>query len=324
MKICLVTPPSPVLNGNRITAHRLEQIFLDLGHQAILDEAYRGETCDLLVALHARKSAESIARFSELHPDLPLVVVLTGTDIYGDLKASPEAGRSLELATRLVVLQKKGLEMLDQKLHAKTRVIYQSVEPLEAEPLVQKAFPDGCFQVCVIGNLRPEKDPLRTALAARGLPASSTIKVLHVGCALNQDLERQALNEETVNPRYRWLRGQPYRDTRLLLAESHLLSITSLMEGGSNVLSEALASSVPVVASRIAGLIGTLGHDYPGFFPAEATAALAQLLHRAETDPAFYEELKGRCAALKPLVSIEAERSQWRVLLQEPELTADH
>jgi glycosyltransferase involved in cell wall biosynthesis len=89
------------------------------------------------------------------------------------------------------------------------------------------------------------------------------------------------------------------------------------MEGSSNVLSEALASSVPVIASRIPGLMGTLGEHYPGYFTAGDTRALARLMRRAESDSRFYETLKARCARAKHLVSPDRERRAWRKLLKE-------
>ena len=46
---------------------------------------------------------------------LPLVVALTGTDLYGDIHTSPEAQTSLDLATRLVVLQPMGIRELPER-----------------------------------------------------------------------------------------------------------------------------------------------------------------------------------------------------------------
>jgi len=89
------------------------------------------------------------------------------------------------------------------------------------------------------------------------------------------------------------------------------------MEGSSNVLSEALASGVPVLASKIPGLMGTLGNAYPGFFPVGDTPALARLLRRTETDANFYLSLKTACRNLSPVVSPNRERTVWSHLLNE-------
>jgi putative glycosyltransferase (TIGR04348 family) len=313
MKIRIVTPAGPMdRNGNSITALRWARILKQLGHRVFVDETYRGEACNLLIALHARKSADSIRLFKKQYPDLPLVVALTGTDLYRDIRTSRAAQQSLDLADRLIVLQPMGLAELPRRLRRKTRVIYQS-----ASRVRRQMRRHHIFKVCVIGHLRAEKDPLRTARAARHLPASSKIQVVHVGRAMNEEMGTRARAEAARNPRYRWLGELAHWKTRRLLAGSHLLSLTSRMEGSANVLSEAIASSVPVVASKISGLIGTLGKHYPGYFPAGDTRALVRLLRRAESESRFYRQLKSHCAGLRPLADPRQERAAWKALLSE-------
>jgi len=89
------------------------------------------------------------------------------------------------------------------------------------------------------------------------------------------------------------------------------------MEGSCNAMCEALALGVPVIASRISGLIGTLGDDYPGYFPAEDTQALAEQLRRAETDHAFLSELREHCGQAAKLLAPEREQQAWANLLAE-------
>jgi putative glycosyltransferase (TIGR04348 family) len=314
MKILLVTPaPSGSRKGNRVTAERWARLLGDLGHHVTVAVEYQRQRCDLLIALHAFKSHRSMHRFRSERPTAPLVLCLTGTDLYGDIHTRPEARESLELATRLVVLQPLGLHELPEPLHGKTRVIYQSV----AAPAVQARPRRNVFEVCVLGHLRPVKDPLRTAWAARLLPASSRVRVLQVGTALSDDLAEQARAEQASNPRYRWLGERPRGQALGLLARSRLLALTSELEGGANVVSEAIALGVPVVSSRIAGSLGLLGADYAGYFPVGDTRALADLLLRAETDAAFYEALCAHCAQRRPLFEPARERQSWHELLRE-------
>lgn len=312
LKIGIITPTvAQTATGNVMTAVRYARIFKQLGHRPEVVYSYDGQPFDVLIALHARRSHASIQAFADRRPDRPLVVVLTGTDLYQDIKTDADAQRSLELATRLVVLQRAGLVELPAPHQAKTWVIYQSAQEIRAS--VQP--PSTYFRVSVIGHLRPEKDPFRTALAARRLPAASRMRVLHIGHALSPEMEEMATRETATNPRYRWQGGLPYWRTRQLLAASHLTAITSLMEGSSNVLCEALTTPVPVAASRISGLIGTLADDYAGYFPVEDTEALADLLWKAESDPAFYDELRTGCARVAPLVHPDNERNCWADLL---------
>jgi putative glycosyltransferase (TIGR04348 family) len=314
MRTCLVTPaPSGSRKGNRVTAERWAHLLRNLGHRVTVTVAYRGQRCDLLIALHAFKSYPSIRRFRDERPDDPLILCLTGTDLYGDIHTQPEARTSLELATRLVVLQPLGLDELPQSLRGKGRVIYQSVTVPEARMTPRRDV----FEVCLLGHLRPVKDPLRTAWAARLLPASSRLRVLHIGAALSDDLAEQARQEQTDNPRYRWLGERPRRQALRLLSRCRLLVLTSQLEGGANVISEALVLGVPVISSRIAGSLGLLGADYAGYFPVGDTQALADLLLRAESDTDFYDTLCKQCAQRRPLFEPARERQSWQELLRE-------
>jgi putative glycosyltransferase (TIGR04348 family) len=314
MNICLITPaPAGSWKGNRVTAERWAGLLSELGHRVEIAVEYCGQDCDLLIALHAFKSHASIRRFRAARPSDPLVVGLTGTDLYGDIHTRPDAQESLRLATRLVLLQPLGRAMLPAAVQDKARVIYQSVQvPPSTEPIRTDVF-----EVCVIGHLRPVKDPLRTALAARLLPAVSRIQVLHLGSALSEELAEEARAEEARNRRYQWLGELPRNEVLGVLSRCRLLSLTSVSEGGANAISEAVVAGVPVISSHIAGSIGLLGEDYPGYFPVGDTQALADLLGRAETDTAFYHTLRDCCARFRPLFDPARERRSWEDLLRE-------
>lgn len=315
MRIQLVTPaPLRLNNGNKITALRWARILRKLGHRVTITQNYDRSDCDLLIALHARRSADSIRAFHNLHPELPLVVVLTGTDLYRDIHANRKARESLELATRILALQNMAFADLPESYHAKTRVIYQSADPCRND---RRAPSRDVFRICVIGHLRKEKDPMRTAAALRRLPRESRIEALHIGSSLDEKYERQLRVEAARNPRYRWIGPLPHWKTRRVLASSDLMVISSRMEGSANVLCEALACGVPVIASRIPGLVGTLGEDYSGYFPVGNTEKLTLLLKRAETDSRFYRALKRHCARVSYLVRPQREIAAWRRLLGE-------
>lgn len=314
MSICVITPaPSGSRKGNRFTAERWARFLCELGHHVEIDREYHGQRCDLLVALHAFKSYPSIRRFRDKCPSDPLVVGLTGTDLYGDIHTRPEAIESLELATRLVLLQPLGSDELPSHLRTKVRVIYQSVEV----PRLAESARDDVFDVCVMGHLRPVKDPFRTALAARLLPDSSRVRVLHLGAALSEDMAEQARQEAASNPRYIWLGELPRDEALRVLSRCRLQSLTSELEGGANVISEAVMLGVPVVSSRIAGSVGLLGEDYPGYFPYGDTQALADLLRRAETDGDFHAALRDHCARRRPLFEPARERRSLEALVRE-------
>jgi hypothetical protein len=236
MRIGLITPAPPRSRyGNRVTALRWARILKDLGHSVTVSQVYEGGSYDLLIALHARRSYHSINRFHQEHANTPIIVALTGTDLYRDLKHSRQARQSLEIATRLVLLQPLGIDELPPHLRSKASVIYQSVAPLThatnhhrmagvTKPLSAPGVSRfrRTFDVCVVGHLRSVKDPFRAALAARLLPPSSRIRVLQIGGAMNEEMAARARAEMEVNPRYLWLGEQPHWRTRRILARSTL------------------------------------------------------------------------------------------------------
>lgn len=314
MRILVVSPVAPDSpHGNGVTARRWAGILRELGHEVTLRQSYDGGVYDLLLALHARKSAAAVTAFRADRPEARIIVALTGTDLYPDLASAGVDPAVLACATRLVVLQPLGVGQLPATLRDRTRVIVQSTPPITP----REARADR-FDVALLAHLRPVKDPLRIAAAVRRLPVTSQVQVTHVGEARDAALAETAAAESADNPRYTWLGPRSREESLRLLAGSRLLALTSLHEGGANVISEALAARVPIVSSRIPGSVGLLGPDYPGYFPVEDTDALAGLLDATENDRGgLYEALRERCAALASSVDPAYERAAWERLLAE-------
>jgi putative glycosyltransferase (TIGR04348 family) len=288
-------------------------VFRHLGWKVFLEESWSGRACDLLVALHARRSNTSAVRFKRAHADLPLIVAATGTDVYSDVQDTGEARESFGLADRIVVLQPLSVEKLPEDARARARVIYQSVT---ASRRRQAKAGEG-FEVVTIAHLRPIKDPLRPALAARLLPKSSKIRILHFGGLIDEFLRGELDKEVRENARFRWLGNRPRTEVLDTLSRARLFVSSSRHEGGANAVSEALALGTPILATRIPGSLGLLGDDYPGTFAVEDTQGLADLLNRAETDAAFYQTLAMACRARAWLTDPAQELESWRELLKE-------
>jgi len=304
-RIAIVTPAGAgARNGNRHTALRWAAFLRAAGHRVSVAVAWDGKACDLLVALHARRSHDSVARYRRAHPNGPLCVVLTGTDLYRDLPGSPEARRSLELADRLIVLQDEALRRLSPRLRRKARVVYQS-----AAARARRALPGRVFRVAVIGHLREEKDPFRAVAALERLPRELPVEVVHLGAALSPAMAREARRRMHNDPRYRWLGGVPHPRALGWLARSHLLVVSSRMEGGANVIAEAARVGTPVLASSVPGNIGMLGRGHPGYFPLGDERSLARLLARAQREAEFYRRLRRALAARRALFAPAAERA---------------
>ena len=244
-----------------------------------------------MLALHARRSAESMVQFRLVRPFGGLVLALTGTDVYRDIHEDEVAQQSLALADRLVVLQPGAMDELTASQRTRCDVVFQSAPSLKPAEHHTRSF-----DVVQVGHLRHEKDPFTPITALRILPADSHIRLVHIGIALDThhaDTMRIVTRDE---PRLKWLGGLSRSQTRQCIKRAHLLVIASRMEGGANVIVEAVTAGVPVIASRISGNVGMLGEHYPGYFTLGDAAECAAILRRAETDPAFYQRLVNACA----------------------------
>ena len=314
MNIRLITPaPRGSRAGNRASANRWAAILRRLGHRVKVSTDYHGESADLMVGLHAWRSADAIARFAAAYPDRPLVVVLTGTDAYRFIHSHRETTlASLDAADHIVGLHPLVGNVLPERLRGKLRVIVQSARPLQHRHPARRSF-----RVCFAGHLREEKDPMRPALAAQGLPSNSRIRVDAYGGAHSEDWAVAAQAEMRINPRYRWHGEIAHAKLRRVYSRSHLLVLPSVMEGGANVISEAVMAGLPVIVSDIEGSVGLLGADYPGYYPVQNTGALRERLLRAESDGGYYAELVAACAACRQLFMPEQEHAGWKKLLED-------
>src|SRR2546425_8698753 len=301
-RLFIVTPAGAGLrNGNRHTALRWATLLRASGHRVRVEVAWEGEACDALIALHARRSHESIARYASLKK--PLIVTLTGTDLYRDLPDSAEARASLELADRLIVLQDAALAELDAGVRHKARVVYQS-----ADPRLAHRPPQAPFRIAVIAHLRAEKDPLRAVAALAHLP-NEKMELVQVGDTLDPWFGKEAKAWAAREPRYRLLGSLPHRRALAWMAKSHVLVVSSVMEGGANVIAEAARIGTPVIASRVSGNIGMLGAAYPGYYALADDVALSALLKQAAHDRRFYQGLKKAMLARRKLFAPAAERA---------------
>ena len=310
-KITLITPAGRGSRaGNRATATRWSRQLQLLGCRVRLvtsgDCPSESQPPDLVMALHAWRSHGAIRNWRQAFPACPLVVVLTGTDVYRFQYSHPDTVlQSFESADVLIGLHDCLEEAIPARFHSRLHIVHQSALPLPPHaPTPSKRH----FDVLVAGHLREEKDSLRSAYAVRGLSPPSRLRVVQLGGAHSDDWAQAAREEMAMNPHYRWLGDLPHWRVRQWMARARLMVISSRMEGGANVVSEACVAGLPVIASDIPGNRGLLGDDYAGYFPVADTRALRESLLRAEGDPAFVDTLRQQVRARAPLFHPDAER----------------
>ncbi|MCX7173635.1 MAG: selenoneine biosynthesis selenosugar synthase SenB [Proteobacteria bacterium] len=260
-------------NGNWQTARRWQRMLAPAVRIVKQWPDALADKDDVMLALHARRSWPSIAAWYEARGNRGLAVVLTGTDLYRDIRADASAKESLRLARRLIVLQERGLLALSEALRGKASVIYPSAtarRTLTKSPRLLRAV--------MVGHLREEKSPDTLFAAMPLLAGHPDIRIDHIGAALDSGLETQAQATMTDCPNYRWLGSLPHQTTRNRIQRAHVLIHCSRMEGGAHVLMEAVMSGTPVLASRVDGNLGMLGEDYAGYFPWGDARGLADLV----------------------------------------------
>ncbi len=310
-RICIVCPAlAAANNGNWRTAARWRGFLDGVARVDVRTPSEFPLGADALIALHAGRSADAIDRFHARQAGAAIGVVLTGTDLYGDLDADLRARHSLECASAIVVLQERGLDRLDATSRAKARVIVQSAPALR----LTRADADADF--VAVGHLRAVKDPATLMRAARlfagdGLPPA---RIEHIGAAFDENFADLARETMAACTAYRWLGQRSHTATRRSIARARALVHPSLAEGGANVVVEALRSGVPVLASHIDGNLGLLGADYAGTFAAGDAAALAALMRRFMDDAGFAALLRAQCARREPLFRPAAEQRAVRAL----------
>ena len=280
--------------------------------KVIVQTQWDGKPADVMVALHAYRSAASVASFHERWPDRGVAVVLTGTDIYGDMGRTEEATRALETAVRIVTLQDDARRALPRHWRAKAQVIFQSAAPLRT-----RAKPRGRLDAVAVGHLRAVKDPATLFAAVRLLPPALPFSLRHFGAPLEPGLGEEAAALQAHDKRYRYMGAQPHGRTRAAIQAAHVLVHPSRAEGGANVVVEAVMAGTPVIASRIPGNVGMLGARYAGYFEPGDAAGLARLLSRTLGEPAFLERLAAQCKARRPLFRPASEARALRNLVAE-------
>lgn len=290
-------------NGNWQTAKRWQAMLS--GHYRVeIMQSWNSEPFDAMLALHARRSADTIARWAEAHPDKPVVLALTGTDLYRDIVMDPQAQQSLQLAQRLIVLQELGPHSLPPQFRSKCSVVFQSTP---RRPPVQKTTQE--LRAVMVGHLRAEKSPQTYFAAVRALAHRPDIVLEHIGGVLDPVLGEEARQLAAEVPNYRYLGELSHEQTLEHIAHAHVLVHPSQLEGGAHVLMEAVMCGTPVLASCIDGNVGMLGEGYDGYFPLGDSQALANMLLRCKNEPQFLDHLNKQCALRSPLFEPHAEQA---------------
>jgi len=329
VRVVLTDPSLPgFLAGNHSTVRRWRSILRELGCEVVIHrirDPQRGPLpCgDLLIALHAGHSHRAILRWKKRDEKLPVVVAVSGTDLYIDLPAAKTAAKrvieSFNAADHLVALH-RGVEdqlpgAVGRRLKGRVHYIPQSARPLSGgrRPIESR------LRLLVVGYLRRVKDPFlpleALELLPDPLPDGTRAEVVHLGGIHERSCQERAICATRDQPRWRWLGPVSAARVRGYLATSHLLVHPSLDEGGANIISEALVAGIPILASDAPGNMGLLGDRHPGIFPRKDAAELARLVMKYKHDPRYRRSLEESSRQLGRGHFRSVETARWKRLL---------
>ncbi len=317
MKVLVTTPyEKNSLQGNTVTALRIVAILSEAGFDAVVvSNGEAVEYADIIIALHARKSAHFIDEFLERNPVGKVIVYLTGTDLYRDIpNKCGICEKSMQLANVLVVSQDASLSSVPERFRSKALVVHKSIQlPDELSDLIHETDRE---LFTVVGHLRAEKQPFMAVEAFQLLGDSSRLKLVLLGKEIDDDSGEIARNWQNRDHRFQWLGGLDHSEAIGWIKRSVATINTSIMEGGANSVGESIMLGVPVLASRIEGNVGMLGNDYLGYFDPNSRQELANLIQQVISDTHFLERLRAQVSARRYKFSRENEKQGWLNIIQ--------
>ena len=317
MRVLVTTPYGlDSLQGNTVSAKRIVSLLHEAGLDSeVVSDGSSFADADVLIALHARKSAHFIDAFLHANPEGKVLLYLTGTDLYSDIpKGCVISDNSMKQADALVVSQEASFHSVPEKYQSKISVIYTSIQLPKHELY---ASDNGVSIFSCIGHLRAVKQPFMAVNALQLLDDEVQLKLL--GDVVDEGLDKVAQDWQDKDHRFQWLGSLPHADTMQWMKNSLVTLNTSVMEGGANSVGESIVLGVPVLASRIEGNIGMLGADYDGYFsaePADGVQELADLMQRVLHDKAFLKHLQRQAQERSTKFTRENEKLGWMNLIK--------
>jgi glycosyltransferase involved in cell wall biosynthesis len=319
--------------GNWRTASRYAQMLRASGINASIYEPSQIEDActhsgqrTVAIVLNAARSSEAVTTF--VAEQIPVMLVMTGTDLYGAL--SPEqsgseryqrAEQALHLARLILVLQAEAGDEIRRrwpKLADRVHCVLQTSAPRKPYAPVMTQH-SKTIRFLVAGHIREEKDP-RTAFigfhrafpdgwATRADGGRVPVRLIHVGSHQDKMLAQELIRLGAQYPGILLEGPLSHAQTLRQMTHVHCLIQSSVSEGGALVVSEAVACRLPVIASAIPAHRGQMGADYPGFFKTGDPDDLARVLQQFVSDDVFVARLRESGQALASLLaSPTAER----------------
>ncbi|SDN32849.1 glycosyltransferase [Alkalicoccus daliensis] len=269
MHILIASPHFNEWRGNKITAERIKQGIENRSHKvSVISSTEEGapipENIDLVHGFHAYKFAIFQKKYN-IH--LPYILTLTGTDINQNLEEEDKRDVILQCLQNAQIIHAFDSKMKEKVVHylpdiqEKIKVMPQSVE-LNKKPLNKNPDP---FIFLLPAGIRKVKN-ITSAIEMAAIMRDKYNIALELAGPVIEENEYKKIDH--FLQKYDWLtyHGEiPFADMADFYKKADVVLNTSLSEGQSSALLEAMAAYRPVLASDIDGNRGVIKHEYSGF-----------------------------------------------------------
>jgi len=299
---------------------RVNHLLMSASLRLPLEQALHDFRPDLL--LTAWIYPDSCAALHALHGRLPLVAIAQGSDVHHYLEI-PARRRAilkyLPQAAAVITRSRELARLLERATFppGQLHTIYNGVALDTFQPRDQAAarrelsLPETAPVILYAGNFYRVKNPDHLIMAATRLRTHGALLVMAGGGPMEKHC-RQLAATLGLASRVIFVGRKPPREIARLMNAADLLALPSENEGVPNVILEAFASGLPVVASRVGGIPEVLDHGALGLLtPPGDVPALAAALDRRLATPRDAPAIRRHGARF----SWEAAASGYRDLL---------
>jgi glycosyltransferase involved in cell wall biosynthesis len=284
VRIAIISPYTlPVNRGNSLTAERIKKGMIKKGMNVSVFDSSKDsvkETAefnpDIVHCLHGTRSQLYISELYH-HISAPLVTTLTGTDYNSPKKPGTLSGKlsyMLNKSSAVITFNSFARALLLEIFPAfseKVHIIPQAVELMtrnESRNSIRNKYEYTERDVIILmaGGIRKIKNLEYSLDACFEIEKENPhIKLILAGPVIEQDSADQILSKGKELKCFSYLGELSQHETRRLMYASDIFLNTSISEGMSGAILEAMAESLPVIATRNSGNAALVDNNENGF-----------------------------------------------------------
>jgi glycosyltransferase involved in cell wall biosynthesis len=284
VRIAIISPYIlPVNRGNSLTAERIKKGLIKKGMAVSVFDSSKdsiNETAefnpDIVHCLHGTRSQLYIPELYH-HISAPLVTTLTGTDYNSPEKQgtlSEKLSYMLQRSSAVITFNSFARALLLEIFPAFSETVHiipQSVELMtlnESRNSIRNKYEYTEKDVIILmaGGIRKIKNLEYSLDACFEIEKENPhIKLILAGPVIEQDSADQILSKGKELKCFSYLGELSQHETRRLMYASDIFLNTSISEGMSGAILEAMAESLPVIATRNSGNAALVDNNENGF-----------------------------------------------------------